>query len=107
MQLPTTAPVNDFILDLVRVAPEEWPEPTTSPHGRARLADLRVALQNPDVLFVISHLTGDLFNAIAESDKAPSDRLMNQFIGEARGLRQTFEVLNTLILKLQEIATRD
>jgi hypothetical protein len=107
MQLPTTAPVNDFILDLVRVAPEDWPEPASSPHAKARLTDLKAALQNPDVLFLLTHITGDLFNAISESDKAPSDRLMNQFIGEARGLRQTFEVLNTLILKLQEIATRD
>lgn len=109
MQISQNSPVPDWILELIRVAPEEWLECTQSGTALRRLQELNAALLNPDVLYVLCQVAGAVFDAGASVDVQMFEGFhdilnQQQVIGEKRGLKRILAELDDVRTKLQQIA---
>lgn len=111
MILPDNFTVPDFVLEMVRVAPEQWTAPTDSATAKGQLADLNKSLLNPAVLMVMCDLVLQLSAAEHDIDShrfAGLHDLVNQqqLIGEKRGLRQFFTKLQQIHAELVTVSNQ-
>jgi len=109
MIIPDTSPVPDWMLELMRVAPDEWQECGDEGSAKRRLLELQTALTNPDLLYALCRVVCGTFDAGASVDNhilnGPHDVFnQQQLIGEKRGLRRILVEISDIREKLQAVA---
>lgn len=111
MKIPDKFTIPDWILDAVRVAPDgTWEPPSDPATARALLGELRTLMQSPPILAVICDMAIQLINADDEIDKMDLTGMhtlvkQQQLIGEKRGLRRFFVLLDEVHEQLAQKLT--
>jgi len=98
MDIPNTFTVPQFILDSVRVAPDEYPSCSEPAAATARLNELRKFITQPDIQYLLGKVVMTLAKIDLDIDEkrfAGVHDVMNQqqLIGERRGLRMFLKEL--------------